>query len=135
MLARRHIQKGEEIKYLCGTRAILTQEEEDNLEERGKDFSILTRLGIELPLCLVRFADHDFSANARLVTAGACGVKIFAVRSIGRRAEIGNVNETAAGQVERVGEMKKRRVSRSHDQGYQDVSLLLLLGTHKITDY
>ena len=41
IISRRTIWEGEEIKYLCGIRAILTPEEEEDLDKRGKNFSII----------------------------------------------------------------------------------------------
>ena len=91
IISRRTIWEGEEIKYLCGIRAILTPEEEEDLDKRGKNFSIIITTrnqATSLLAGLGRFANHDCNANVRLATPGISSLQIFAVRNIGIREEI-----------------------------------------------
>ncbi|KAH8772291.1 hypothetical protein BGZ57DRAFT_711419, partial [Hyaloscypha finlandica] len=91
VVSRKLIGKGEEIKYLCGTRVILTTEEEDDLDRKGLDFSIIKTTRNKATSFLfgpVRFANHDCKANARLVTTGSTGMKIVATKDIGIGEEI-----------------------------------------------
>ena len=91
IISRRNIWEGEETKYLCGTRAILTPEEEEDLDKRGKNFSIIITTRNQATSLLAgpgRFANHDCNANARLATPGISGLQIFVVRNIGIREEI-----------------------------------------------
>jgi histone-lysine N-methyltransferase SUV420H len=102
IISRRDICEGEEIKYLCGTRAILTLEEEEDLDERSKNFSIIITTRNQATSLLAgpgRFANHDCNANARLTTPGISGLQIFAVRNIGIGEEITvTYDQTVSGQ-------------------------------------
>jgi histone-lysine N-methyltransferase SUV420H len=83
--ARRYIKKGEVVKYLCGVQVTLTTEEEDEIKERKRDFSIVIsarKLSASLFLGPARFANHDCDANARLMTTGQAGMEIIAARDI-----------------------------------------------------
>lgn len=85
IISRKHIGKGEEIKYLCGIRVILTSDEEDDLDRRGQGFSIVETTrnkAISFLFGPARFANHDCGANARLITTGSSGMNIIAVRDI-----------------------------------------------------
>ena len=89
--ARRFIKSNETIKYLSGIQVVITAEEEAELSERKKDFSIVVssrKKEINLFMGPARFANHDCSANARLVTTGQAGIEIIATRSIGVGEEI-----------------------------------------------
>jgi hypothetical protein len=91
VVSRKPIGKGEEIKYLCGIRVILTTEEEDDLDRKGLDFSIVKTTRNKATSFLfapARFANHDCKANARLVTTGSSGMKVVATRDIGIGEEI-----------------------------------------------
>jgi len=83
--------KGEEIKYLCGMRVILKEDEEHDLDRRGQDFSIVETTRNKATSFLfgpVRFANHDCEANARLTTTGSYGMKVIATKDIGIGEEI-----------------------------------------------
>ncbi|PMD61949.1 SET domain-containing protein, partial [Hyaloscypha bicolor E] len=85
VVSRKLIRKGEEIKYLCGIRVILTGEEEDDLKEKGLDFSIIKTTRNNATSLLsgpVRFSNHNCEADARLVTTGSTGMKVVATRDI-----------------------------------------------------
>ncbi|KAJ2892981.1 hypothetical protein MKZ38_009155 [Zalerion maritima] len=89
--ARRHIRKGEQIKYLCGVQVVLTPEEEQDIMARKKDFSIVIssrNKHTSLFMGPARFANHDCEANARLVTCGHAGIEIVAERDIEQDEEI-----------------------------------------------
>ncbi|KAL4910252.1 histone-lysine N-methyltransferase set9 [Aspergillus multicolor] len=83
--ARRFIPQGQEIKYLSGTLVPMTKEEEQDLDLKRKDFSIVMSSRRKTPsffLGPARFANHDCSANGRLVTRGSEGMQIVATRDI-----------------------------------------------------
>jgi histone-lysine N-methyltransferase SUV420H len=85
VVSRKLIRKGEEIKYLYRIRVILTTEEEDDLNQKGLDFSIIKTTRNKATSFLfrpVRFANYDRKANARLVTTGSTRIKIVATRDI-----------------------------------------------------
>jgi hypothetical protein len=85
VFSRKLIRKGEDIKYLCGIRVTLTDEEEDDLKERGLDFSIVKTTRNNATSFLpgpVRFPNHDCKANAQLVTTGSTGMKVVATSDI-----------------------------------------------------
>lgn len=85
IIARRYIKKGETIKYLCGVQVIMTPEEEADIALRKRDFSVVVssrNKTASLFLGPARFANHDCGANARLMTSGAAGMEIIAVREI-----------------------------------------------------
>ena len=89
--ARRFIKSGETIKYLSGIQVVITPEEEAELSERKKDFSIIVssrKKEVNLFMGPARFANHDCNANARLITTGQAGIEIIATRSIGVGEEI-----------------------------------------------
>jgi histone-lysine N-methyltransferase SUV420H len=83
--ARRLIKKGETIKYLCGVQVIMTPEEEADINERRRDFSIVVssrNKSASIFLGPARFANHDCGANARLMTTGHAGMEIIAAQDI-----------------------------------------------------
>ncbi|KFZ05501.1 hypothetical protein V501_08288 [Pseudogymnoascus sp. VKM F-4519 (FW-2642)] len=83
--ARRLIKKGETVKYLCGVQVIMTKEEEADINQRRRDFSIVVssrNKSASLFLGPARFANHDCGANAELMRTGAAGMEIIAVRDI-----------------------------------------------------
>ena len=85
VISRKQIGNGEEIKYLCGIRTILTTDEEDDLDERGQNFSIVETTRNKATSLLsgpARLVNHDCGANSRLTTTGTSGVKIIAIRDI-----------------------------------------------------
>jgi hypothetical protein len=91
IISRKLIRKGDEIKYLNGIRVNLTTEEEEDLDLKGHDFSIVIttrKKGTSFFFGPGRFANHDCKANARLTTTGASGIKIIATRDIGIGEEI-----------------------------------------------
>jgi histone-lysine N-methyltransferase SUV420H len=65
--ARRRINKGENIRYLSGIKVTLTREEEEDLDFRRQDFSIVMssrKKSASLFLGPARFSNHDCNANA-----------------------------------------------------------------------
>ncbi|KAL5051621.1 hypothetical protein BDW71DRAFT_193896 [Aspergillus fruticulosus] len=83
--ARKFIPQGQEIKYLSGTLVPMTKEEEQDLDLKRKDFSIVMSSRRKTPsffLGPARFANHDCSANGRLVTRGSEGMQVVATRDI-----------------------------------------------------
>ncbi|KFY41146.1 hypothetical protein V494_03154 [Pseudogymnoascus sp. VKM F-4513 (FW-928)] len=83
--ARRLIRKGETVKYLCGVQVIMTKEEEADINQRRRDFSIVVssrNKSASLFLGPARFANHDCGANAELMRTGNAGMEIIAVRDI-----------------------------------------------------
>lgn len=83
--ARKFIKKGETVKYLCGVQVIMTKEEEVDINQRRRDFSIVVssrNKSASLFLGPARFANHDCGANAKLITSGTTGMEIIAVRDI-----------------------------------------------------
>ncbi|KAH8590446.1 hypothetical protein B0O99DRAFT_463754, partial [Bisporella sp. PMI_857] len=91
IISRVPISKGEEIKHLCGIRAILTAEEEASLNRRGYDFSIVETTrnsAISYLFGPASLSNHDCKANSRLTTTGPSGVKVIATRDINVGEEI-----------------------------------------------
>ena len=89
--ARRAIRKGDTIKYLSGNLVAMTPEEEKDLDLTRRDFSIVMSSRKRTPSLFLgpaRFANHDCNANARLVTSGAEGMQVVAVRDIDVDEEI-----------------------------------------------
>ncbi|KAL4785535.1 histone-lysine N-methyltransferase set9 [Aspergillus varians] len=83
--ARRFVPQGQEIKYLSGTLVPMTKEEEQDLDLKRKDFSIVMSSRRKTPsffLGPARFANHDCNANGRLVTRGSEGMQVVATRDI-----------------------------------------------------
>jgi histone-lysine N-methyltransferase SUV420H len=83
--ARRFIKQGQEIKYLSGTLVPMTREEEQDLDLKRKDFSIVMSSRKKTPsffLGPARFANHDCNANGKLVTRGSEGMQVVATRDI-----------------------------------------------------
>ncbi|KAL3484291.1 Alpha/Beta hydrolase protein [Aspergillus germanicus] len=83
--ARKFIPQGQEIKYLAGTLVPMTKEEEQDLDLKRKDFSIVMSSRRKTPsffLGPARFANHDCNANGRLVTRGSEGMQVVATRDI-----------------------------------------------------
>lgn len=84
-MARRPIKKGETVKYLCGIQVIMTAAEEEEINSRKRDFSIVKssrNKSSSLFLGPARFANHDCGANARLMTTGFNGMEVIAARDI-----------------------------------------------------
>ncbi|KIH92426.1 set domain containing protein [Sporothrix brasiliensis 5110] len=89
--ARRFIKSNETIKYLAGIQVVITAEEEAELSERKKDFSIIVssrKKEVNLFMGPARFSNHDCDANARLVTTGQAGIEIIATKPIAVGEEI-----------------------------------------------
>jgi histone-lysine N-methyltransferase SUV420H len=89
--ARKFIKQGQEIKYLSGTLVPMTREEEQELDLKRKDFSIVMSSRKKSPsffLGPARFANHDCNANGRLVTRGSEGMQVVATRDIYTGEEI-----------------------------------------------
>jgi histone-lysine N-methyltransferase SUV420H len=85
VVARKLIKKGETVKYLCGVQVVMTPDEEDDINLRKRDFSIVIssrNKSASLFLGPARFANHDCDANARLMTSGVVGMEIIAARNI-----------------------------------------------------
>jgi histone-lysine N-methyltransferase SUV420H len=91
VFARREIDKGETIKYLCGNLVAMTPAEEKDLDLTRRDFSIVMSSRKKTPSLFLgpaRFSNHDCNANARLVTTGSDGMQVVALRKIARNEEI-----------------------------------------------
>ncbi|KAI9888885.1 MAG: Histone-lysine N-methyltransferase set9 [Vezdaea aestivalis] len=91
IVARRPIKRGEAIKYLSGIQVQMTPEEEQELDLRRRDFSIVMssrKKAASLFLGPARFANHDCNANARLMTTGSAGMEVTALRDIALGEEI-----------------------------------------------
>jgi [histone H4]-N-methyl-L-lysine20 N-methyltransferase len=89
--ARKVIPKGITIKYLSGIQVTMTKDEEEDLDLRRRDFSIVMssrKKSTSLFLGPARFANHDCDANARLVTSGPRGMSVATVREIDIGEEI-----------------------------------------------
>ncbi|PVH68033.1 hypothetical protein DL98DRAFT_442174 [Cadophora sp. DSE1049] len=85
IIARKVIKAGEEIKYLSGIRAILTEEEAKDLIRRGRGFSIVESTRNQTTSYLFGPAglpNHDCKPNARLTSTGTTGMKIIAITDI-----------------------------------------------------
>jgi len=87
IIARKPIKAGQEIKYLCGIRTILTEEEEVDLDQRGQNSSIIVTTRPEVTSsCLfgpIELANHECEqANARFTSIGRTTMKATAVRDI-----------------------------------------------------
>jgi [histone H4]-N-methyl-L-lysine20 N-methyltransferase len=85
ILARKNIQKGEEIRYLYGSSIKISAAEEQRLTDNGCDFSIIKSMrrdSTSLLLGPVRLVNHDCKANAHLATAGRTDVKVIAASDI-----------------------------------------------------
>lgn len=83
--ARKFVPQGREIKYLSGTLVPMTKEEEQDLDLKRKDFSIVMSSRRKTPsffLGPARFANHDCNANGQLVTRGTEGMQVVATRDI-----------------------------------------------------
>lgn len=83
--ARKFVPQGREIKYLSGTLVPMTKEEEQDLDLKRKDFSIVMSSRRKTPsffLGPARFANHDCNANGRLVTRGTEGMQVVATQDI-----------------------------------------------------
>jgi len=84
IISRRHIRKGEQIKYLSGIQVEMTEKEEKELSSRT-DFSIVLSSRRKRPSLFLgpaRFANHDCDSNARLNTSGPHGIHIVACKEI-----------------------------------------------------
>ncbi|KAK5114783.1 hypothetical protein LTR85_010096 [Meristemomyces frigidus] len=82
--ARKHIRRGETVKYLSGIQVEMTEKEEKELSSRT-DFSIVLSSRRKRPSLFLgpaRFANHDCDSNARLNTSGPHGIHIVACKDI-----------------------------------------------------
>ncbi|WEW57854.1 histone lysine methyltransferase Set9 [Emydomyces testavorans] len=89
--ARKFISTGDTIRHLSGTLVAITPEEEMNLDLTRRDFSIVMSSRKKTPSLFLgpaRFSNHDCNPNARLVTKGAEGMEIVAIRDIPVNEEI-----------------------------------------------
>jgi [histone H4]-N-methyl-L-lysine20 N-methyltransferase len=87
IITRKPIKAGQEIKYLCGIRTILTEEEEVDLDQRGQNSSIIVTTRPEVTSsCLfgpIELANHEYEqANTRFTSIGRTTIKATAVRDI-----------------------------------------------------
>lgn len=90
IVARRHIRRGETIKYLNGIQVELTEQEEKELSS-VTDFSIVISSRRKRPSLFLgpaRFANHDCKSNAALNTTGHHSIYIQARRDIAPGEEI-----------------------------------------------
>lgn len=88
--ARQLIKRCDTVKYLCGTLAVMSPEEENELSRRKRDFSILvsSRNGrASLLMGPARFVNHDCRPNAE-IRARERGVEIVALREISVGEEV-----------------------------------------------
>lgn len=91
IVARKEINKGEPIKYLCGVQVAMTKNEEIELDLKNRDFSIVMSSRKKLPSLFLgpaRFANHDCDANAKLSTIGPHGMQVVSTRKIDVGEEI-----------------------------------------------
>ncbi|KAI5465345.1 hypothetical protein BGZ63DRAFT_399820 [Mariannaea sp. PMI_226] len=89
--ARRSIRRNESVKYLSGISLNITPEEEKELSNRKKDFSIVVSSRSKCTSLFMgpaRFANHDCNANAKLMTTSGAGIEIIATRPIEAGDEI-----------------------------------------------
>lgn len=85
VVARKEIKKGEVIKYLTGVQVAMTKKEEEELDLKQRDFSIVMSSRKKVPSLFLgpaRFANHDCQANARLSTCGHTGMQVMSTRKI-----------------------------------------------------
>ncbi|KAK9472907.1 uncharacterized protein V1510DRAFT_364772, partial [Dipodascopsis tothii] len=90
VLARRDFRAGEEIKHLSGRMVLLTDDDEQELLNRKRDFSVIysTRLdGNCLMLGPCRFVNHDCEPSCKFVSGGH-SMKLVALRKIHQNEEI-----------------------------------------------
>ena len=91
VVARKDIKKGEVIKYLTGIQVAMTKKEEEELDLKNRDFSIVMSSRKKTPSLFLgpaRFANHDCNANAKLSTTGHHGMQIVSTRNIDLGEEI-----------------------------------------------
>ncbi|KAF2156927.1 hypothetical protein K461DRAFT_219305 [Myriangium duriaei CBS 260.36] len=91
VVARKEIKKGEVIKYLTGIQVAMTKKEEEELDLKNRDFSIVMSSRKKTPSLFLgpaRFANHDCNANAKLSTTGHHGMQIVSTRYIAVGEEI-----------------------------------------------
>ena len=91
IISKLPINKDTEIKYLCGVRAILTEEETTSLASRGFDYSIVETTRNRATSYLfgpASLSNHDCKANSRLTTDGPSRMKIMTTRRIDIGEEI-----------------------------------------------
>lgn len=90
VFARKHIRRGETVKYLSGIQCEMSEQEEKELTGRT-DFSIVLSSRRKRPSLFLgpaRFANHDCDSNARLNTSGKHGIHIVACRDIAPGEEV-----------------------------------------------
>ncbi|KAH6898169.1 hypothetical protein B0T10DRAFT_100751 [Thelonectria olida] len=89
--ARRSIRRNESIKYLSGISVTINAEEEKEISNHKKDFSIVVSSRSKCTSLFMgpaRFANHDCDANAKLMTRSGGGIEIIATRPIEAGDEI-----------------------------------------------
>lgn len=89
--ARKLILSGQEIEFLCGICVKLTAQQEDDLAQRQRDFSIVRTTRTKQICCMlgpVRFSNHDCKANAKFAPSTLGGIKAVALRKIKPGEEI-----------------------------------------------
>ncbi|RPB24182.1 hypothetical protein L211DRAFT_213576 [Terfezia boudieri ATCC MYA-4762] len=88
--ARRPIRTGETIKFLAGCMLLMTDEEEENLDD-SSDFSVIctSRMkGTSVLLGPARFVNHDCDPNCKFITTNKDNITIMAIRNITMGEEI-----------------------------------------------
>ncbi|KAF8454613.1 hypothetical protein BDZ91DRAFT_557733 [Kalaharituber pfeilii] len=90
VMARRPLKTGETIKFLSGVMVLMTDEEEENLDE-SSDFSIIctSRMkGTSVLLGPARFVNHDCNPNCKFITTNKDNVSLTVIRDIKLGEEI-----------------------------------------------
>jgi hypothetical protein len=84
IIARKDIEKGKDIRYLCGKRVLLTEMQGDELVRTRNDFSIVDtdRNGESFFLGPARFVNGDCDPNAQLIPTGSSGMIVKAIKDI-----------------------------------------------------
>jgi len=89
IIARKSIRRGEEIRYLKGSRAILTAMEDN--DKKGQSLSVIKTSRNDATSALggpVVRANHDCKPNARFITIGTSKISIIATNDIEIGTEI-----------------------------------------------
>ncbi|KAG0130759.1 hypothetical protein HOY82DRAFT_579121 [Tuber indicum] len=88
---RKHLHRGEMVKYLTGVLVKMSDNEEQSLSRVQSDFSIIysSRVGaMSLLLGPARFINHDCQPNCKFTTAGKEHVNLYVERDIKSGEEI-----------------------------------------------
>ncbi|KAG0632681.1 hypothetical protein HOY80DRAFT_885127 [Tuber brumale] len=88
---RKHLRRGEMVKYLTGVLVKMSDNEEQSLSRVQSDFSIIysSRVGaMSLLLGPARFINHDCQPNCKFTTAGKEHVNLYVERDIKAGEEI-----------------------------------------------